>query len=42
MINVNKPQAENALDLAEKIAVFVKEKIKTVEGEMVEEDKKEE
>lgn len=41
VINVNKSQAENALNLAEKIAVFVKEKIKTVEGEIVEEKKEE-
>ena len=40
-IQVNKSQAENALRLAVDIAAFVKQKLEAVEGEVVEEDKKE-
>lgn len=39
VIKVNKSQAENALNLAEQISNFVKEKIEAVEGEVVEEKK---
>ncbi len=41
-VMVSKLQAENALGVAEEIANFVKEKIEAVEGEVVEEEKKEE
>lgn len=41
-VQVNKSQAEDALNLAEQITAFVKEKIEAVEGEVVEEEKKEE
>ena len=40
VFKVNKSQAENALKLAEQVAVFVKGKIEAVEGEVVEEEKK--
>lgn len=39
VINVNKSQAENSLNLAEQVAEFVKQKLKNV-GEVVEEEKK--
>ena len=39
---VNKSQTEKALSLAEQISAFVKQKIAAVEGEVVEEEKKEE
>ena len=42
VITVNKTQTENAFSLAENISTFVKQKIGAVEGEVVEEEKKEE
>lgn len=42
VIKVSKSQTKNVLNLAEQIAAFVKEKIKAVKGEVVEEEKKNE
>jgi len=40
VITIDKSQAENSLHLAEEIAAFVKQKLEAVEGEVVEEEKK--